>query len=131
MPIVTDLVFSVLLLICLFQVKHMFADFYLQTPKMLTGRDEYMHMGRAQHAAVHMVMSIPCLWIIGTGWGVLIALVVAEWIVHYHIDFWKGWHSSKKGFTPADPGFWRAVGFDQALHQLTYVTMGAIWVATL
>ncbi|MEM1006753.1 MAG: DUF3307 domain-containing protein, partial [Pseudomonadota bacterium] len=28
-------------MICLLQIKHMFADFYLQTPKMLSGRGEY------------------------------------------------------------------------------------------
>jgi hypothetical protein len=125
---VTDLVQSVLILLCLLQVKHMFADYYLQTPKMLEGRGAYLHSGRAQHAAVHILGSLPCFLIVGTPWPLLAVLLIGEWVVHFHIDYGKARWSATHGHTPADAGFWRAAGFDQALHQLSYVAMVWIWV---
>ncbi len=126
----TDLVLSVLILLILLQVKHMFADYFLQTPKMLEGRGAYIHMGRAQHAGVHALFSVACLLIVGTAPAVLVALVVAEWVVHFHIDWGKASYSGKRGHTPQDAAFWRAAGFDQLLHQLTYLAMAAVWVVT-
>ena len=49
----TQLALSILILLSLLQVKHMFADYFLQTRKMLEGRGAYLHLGRAQHALVH------------------------------------------------------------------------------
>ncbi|MEX0285740.1 MAG: DUF3307 domain-containing protein [Paracoccaceae bacterium] len=119
---------TLLVLILLLQVKHLFADFYLQTPKMLSGRGIYMHWGRAQHAGVHAIGSVIVLLMTGTPMLALIVLVVAEWIAHFHIDYWKGSYSDKKKLAPDQAAFWRAFGFDQFLHQLTYVAM--IWVWT-
>ncbi|GAG17496.1 unnamed protein product, partial [marine sediment metagenome] len=56
---------TVLILFALFQVKHMLADYYLQTPKMLSGRGQFWHMGRAQHAAVHAIGSAIVFAIVG------------------------------------------------------------------
>ena len=49
---------TLLVMLALFQVKHLFADFYLQTPKMLSARSVYLHVGRAQHAGVHVLGSL-------------------------------------------------------------------------
>lgn len=122
---------TVLLLILLLELKHMFADFYLQTEKMLCGRCEYFHMGRAQHAAVHSVGSIIVLAIIGCPSWILIALAILEWVIHFHIDFWKGYHSHCKQLQPNQCQYWRAVGFDQFLHHATYVGMVAIWASVV
>ena len=35
--------------------------------------------------------------------------------------------ADRKAYDPGQAGFWRANGFDQALHQLTYVAMAGIW----
>ena len=124
----TDLVVSVLLLLVLFQIKHMFADYFLQTPKMLAGRNSYLHMGRAQHALVHAIGSAICLVLVGSPIVFMLWLVLAEWVIHFHIDWGKATWSDTKGHGPQDAGFWRATGVDQALHQLTYVAMTAAWV---
>ncbi|MFK7755138.1 MAG: DUF3307 domain-containing protein [Sedimentitalea sp.] len=122
-----DTVSTVLILLCLLQIKHMFADYFLQTPRMLSGRGEYWHMGRAQHAGVHSVFSALVLGIMGTTPVMMVVLVVGEWIVHFNIDWAKARYSEFRGYTPTQAGFWRAAGFDQALHQLTYVGMVWIW----
>ncbi|MVO14974.1 DUF3307 domain-containing protein [Parasedimentitalea huanghaiensis] len=119
---------SVLLLLCLFQIKHMFADFYMQTPKMLSGRGEYMHMGRAQHAAVHALGSILVLVWFGAPTAFIIILCALEWVVHFNIDYCKARFSEVKKLTPTMGLFWCAMGTDQALHHLTYLAMVWAWV---
>ena len=59
-------------------------------------------------------------------WG--LPLILAEWVAHYHIDWAKGRWSDRTCHTPADAGFWRAMGADQALHQMTYLAMAWGWV---
>ncbi|WP_229863854.1 DUF3307 domain-containing protein [Seohaeicola zhoushanensis] len=114
---------TVLILICLLQIKHMFADYFLQTPRMLEGRSNYWHLGRAEHAGVHVLGSIIALLLVGAPMLFILVLVVIEWVVHFNIDWAKARYSEKKGFGPYEAGYWRANGFDQALHQLTYVAM--------
>jgi len=125
---VPEYVGSVLLLLCLLQIKHMFADFYMQTPKMLSGRGEYLHMGRAQHAGVHGVGSALVLLLFDTPAGIILAICVLEWVVHFNIDYCKARFSDVKQLTPTMGMFWRAVGTDQALHHLTYLAMVWAWV---
>ncbi|WP_146348077.1 DUF3307 domain-containing protein [Phaeobacter marinintestinus] len=118
---------TVLLLICLLQVKHMFADYFLQTPKMLSGRGEYWHMGRAQHAGVHVVGSIIVFVIMGAPVLFTLVIVALEWVIHFNIDYCKARYSDDKDLNPTQALFWRAAGVDQALHQLTYVAMAWAW----
>ncbi|MEM9551263.1 MAG: DUF3307 domain-containing protein [Pseudomonadota bacterium] len=117
----------VLFLLCLFQIKHMFADFFLQTPKMLSGRSAYVHMGRAQHAAVHGLGSALVFLVVGAGVVFVVLMFLAEWVVHFHIDWAKARYSQLKSHTPVQAGFWHAIGVDQAAHQLTYIAMAAVW----
>lgn len=122
------IVSTVLLLFCLLQIKHMFADFYLQTPRMLSGRGTYLHLGRAQHAGVHTVGSVIVFAAIGAAPLFIAAVVAAEWLLHFHIDYWKGRQCDRKQLDPFKAAYWRATGADQALHQLTYVGMVWAWV---
>jgi hypothetical protein len=126
---------AVLILIFLLEVKHMFADFYLQTAKMLTGRCNYLHWGRAQHAAVHAVGSFVVYFAVSLMFGcplwVMVLIPLLEWVVHYHIDYWKAWHTHCKQLDPSQGAFWRAVGFDQFLHHATYIGMAALWATGL
>ena len=123
-----DLAGAILLLLCLMQVKHMFADFYLQTPKMLSGRGEYFHGGRAQHAGVHALGSVIVFVIMGASVPFILTICALEWLVHFNIDYCKARYSDSKQLTPQQAVFWRAVGPDQALLQLTYIAMVAAWV---
>lgn len=119
---------TVLLLLVLLQVKHMFADFYLQTPKMLSGRGVYFHVGRAQHALVHVLGSVVVFLIFGAPLSFILVICALEWIIHFNIDFAKASYSDKKKLQPDQAAFWRAAGLDQFLHNLTYVAMVWAWV---
>lgn len=119
---------TLLVLLCLLQAKHMFADYFLQTKMMLDGRETYIHFGRFLHAGVHAVGSLLVFAVIGAPVAFILPLILAEWVVHYHIDWLKGRYTAIQKLTPADAAFWRAAGVDQALHQLTYVVMIWAWV---
>lgn len=119
---------ALLILLCLLQIKHMFGDYFLQTKIMLDGRDQYVHLGRFLHAGVHALGSLLVFLVVGAPLGFVILLVLAEWVVHFHIDWWKGRLTADQNLTPADAGYWRASGVDQALHQLTYVAMIWLWL---
>ncbi|WP_370732439.1 DUF3307 domain-containing protein [Ruegeria denitrificans] len=114
-------------MLCLLQIKHMFADFYLQTPKMLSGRGEYLHWGRAQHAGVHVIGSVIVFVLFGAPWSFILIIAALEWIVHFNIDFAKASYSDKKQLTPTQAAFWRAAGLDQFMHNLTYIAMVWAW----
>lgn len=114
---------SALILLVLLQVKHMFADFYLQTPIMLINRAKFAHPGRALHCAVHAIGSAICMALLGVPAAALVLVSLAEWAVHFGIDFGKGVWSERAGHSPSDASYWRAFGVDQTLHQLTYVLM--------
>ncbi len=113
----------VLAVLGLLQIKHMFADFFLQTPMMLKDRGTYIHPGRALHCLVHIAGTALCFLVLGVPLGAFVAICVAEWIVHYHLDWGKGRWSDISAHTPAQAGYWRAFGADQFLHQLTYLAM--------
>ena len=117
-----------LVLLCLLQIKHMLGDYFLQTRMMLDGREQYAHLGRFLHAGVHAAGSFIAFLLIGAPVVFIVPLVLAEWAVHFHIDWWKGRHTSDQKITPADAGYWRASGVDQALHQLPYIAMIWIWL---
>lgn len=117
-----DLVF-VLILLALLQIKHMFADFYLQTPFMLINRSVFVHPGRVMHCVIHSASSALIFMVMGFPLWLTVGVALVEFVVHYVIDFGKGVWSERAGHTPSDASYWRAFGVDQMLHQLTYIGM--------
>lgn len=115
----------ILLAFLLFQVKHLLADFVLQTEKMVDEKGYYGRRGGLQHAAIHVVASAPIVIWLAPGAAALVAVLAAEFLVHYHIDLCKekiGW---RLHLVHTNRAFWVALGIDQLLHQFTYI--GMIW----
>ncbi|MEP2642807.1 DUF3307 domain-containing protein [Roseobacter sp.] len=120
---------AILILLCFLQFKHMLADYFFQTRFMLEGRGaRYLHAGTFVHAGVHAAGSFAAFSLIGVPPRLTVPLVLAEWAVHFHIDWLKGRYTIARSLTPVDAGFWRLSGFDQALHHLTYLGMIWVWV---
>ena len=94
---------------------------------MLSGRNEYPHLGRAQHAGLHAALSVIAFLIIGAPLAFVLMLCLMEAVVHYHIDWGKGRHAAATDHAPTDAAYWRAFSIDQLLHQLTYVAMIWAW----
>ena len=85
-----DQITTLLWLVAAFQIQHLVADFFLQNTKMIMGRERYWHMGRAQHAGIHAVFSLVVLAMFGAPWVVIFWMVLAEFVVHFHIDWGQG-----------------------------------------
>ena len=118
---------DVLALVLLLQAKHLFADFYLQNEFMLSGRNRYVHPGRALHVLIHLAGTALSLALLGIGGAFVAMILVAEFIVHYHIDWAKSAVGEHYGFKPDMPEYWHALGLDQTLHQITYLAIAAAW----
>lgn len=122
---------DLLLALTLFQIKHLIADFLLQTRYMVRTKGQYGHPGGLAHAGLHGLMSLPALWALGPGPGWILFLAGVEVIVHYHVDWGKEKLGRSLGAAPDQARFWHLLGADQFIHQLTYICLllGALLVA--
>jgi len=111
-----------ILLVFLFQVKHLLADWVLQSSWMVKNKGTWGHPGGIAHAAFHGLLTLPILLFAGLG-PMSLVVVLAEIVVHYHTDWFKANITRKRGDTPSDKGYWVWMGIDQFAHQLTYVAI--------
>lgn len=118
---------TLLILLLLFQIKHMLADFVWQTGWMVHNKGTYGHAGGIAHAGLHGLLTFPVLIWTPMIAAVALGIAVVESILHYHIDWTKDRLLKQTGWTPQDKGFWTLTGLDQFAHQLTYVAI--LWVA--
>ena len=117
-----DASFLLLLLIAL-QIKHFLADFPLQTAKMLNEKGYYGNVHGLLHALIHGALSLPIM-LAFLGFSTFVCvLVLVEFVVHYHLDWAKEKLVRNTGWTYQYSKFWVAIGFDQLLHQITYIAM--------
>ncbi len=117
---------TVLLALTWLFFKHMVADYFLQKPYQFLNKGTYGHPGGFLHAGIHAILTIPVLAILPPSSILLaIAIIIGEFIAHYHIDWSKEQITKKFGWTPQDQGFWSSLGVDQFLHAITYILI--IW----
>jgi hypothetical protein len=117
---------DILLLMLLLQVKHCFADFYLQTYMQTVKKGVWLDPVGISHTTDHMYCSVAAL-IIFSFFAPLslvssILVVLVEGLTHYLVDYTKVKYGSKDNTKPI---FWTQFGLDQLAHQLTYLWM--IW----
>ncbi len=115
----------IFILLMVFQIKHLIADYYLQTPRM------YLNKGKSygwfwplvEHAGVHAIgtfVIIIITLVLTGGFAItdiqLIALVASgfDFLTHFAIDRWK----ATKKQTPDQPAFWVSLGWDQMGHHI-------------
>lgn len=129
-----------LLLFTLFAVKHFICDFpiQMQTPWMFQNKGTYGHLGGITHAAIQAIASVLILLAVTVGYSYstdstilrqIIILGLCEWVVHYHMDWYKMYMNTTYNYKPdTHSEFWWWLGFDQLVHYLSYVAMIAITV---
>ncbi|MET0220440.1 MAG: DUF3307 domain-containing protein [Tardiphaga sp.] len=109
-------------------VKHVAADFFLQTNWMAKGKDRRTGwaLPLLAHCAVHGVLTTvlvaaahPSLWFLG----------LVDFAIHITIDRIKGILASHGGVTLGHRWFWWLIGIDQALHHLTDFFLAVFIVA--
>lgn len=120
---------TIMVLLLLFQIKHLLADFVWQSGWMVRNKGTYGHPGGIAHAGLHSLLTVPIL--IWTPISLLAVLAVAgaEFVLHYHIDWTKDRLLKLSGLGPQEKAYWGLTGLDQFAHQATYV--GILWVILL
>ena len=102
----------------LLTVKHIIADFVLQTAWMAYGKDQRKGwaLPLLVHCLIHLAVALVLILIVAPGFW-FVAFI--DFIIHIIVDRAKGICSSSFGMTPDHPWFWTLIGIDQALHHLT------------
>jgi len=109
-------------LLGLLMVKHFICDFMLQTPSQLAGKGVYGARGGIMHSAIHVAGTLVALLAVMPPVPVILTVLAAEFVVHYHIDWGKEQLVRRMGWK-SGPRFWQTIGFDQLLHSLTYLAI--------
>ena len=113
-------------LFLLFQVKHFVVDFPLQGPYQYKNKGTYGHPGGILHAFLHLAGTFIVLSVATTS-DYAISFAALDGVIHYHIDWVKMNINSKMGWGPlTSEKFWWLLGFDQFLHQVTYIAIIAL-----
>jgi hypothetical protein len=99
-------------------VKHIVADFFLQTNWMAIGKDQKSGwaLPLLAHCLVHLAVSMTLILIIAPKFWFV---AIVDFLIHITVDRAKGYTTSTFGVTIEHPWFWSLIGIDQALHHLT------------
>jgi Protein of unknown function (DUF3307) len=126
--VLADQITLVLAALAYLQIKHYVCDFILQRPYQYLNKGIYGHPGGLVHAGLHAIATCPLFVFITPPFKLGAAIIVAEFVVHYHIDWLKEQVMKRTGWQTADNGYWWALGGDQLLHQLFYVVIVVVLV---
>ena len=116
----------VLAALALFQLKHSVCDFALQTKRQIRAKGNYGALGGLEHAGLHAFLSLPALLVLTRAPFLIGALLGGEFLVHYHVDWSKAQIDRARRLNDTGRSYWIVFGFDQLLHQMTY--LGIVFV---
>ena len=114
---------EVFIVLALLFIKHFVVDFYLQTNDHVVNKGIYGAWKGIEHSLQHGVATLIILAFFAPLHLALI-LAVADFVIHYHVDWSKININKSQNLTPADNKFWFWLGLDQLAHSLTYVWIG-------
>ncbi len=117
---------TLLLLLLFFQVKHLLADFVLQSAWIVRNKGIYGHPGGLVHAGLHAGLSFVVMLFSPLTAATVLAIALSEMVLHYHIDWTKDRLLRRMNTNPSEWRYWVLTGADQFAHQVTYVAM--LWL---
>jgi len=112
-----------LLLFVGLELKHFIADYFLQPGWMLSGKGDFRQIGGYAHAGAHAVLTGVVLLIAQVPPGWIAAIMAAEFVVHYLLDYAKIAYSRGVHVDTQPRQFWSLHGLDQIFHQITYAAI--------
>ena len=120
-----------LIVVLLLLVKHYMWDFYYQPPYMWKNKGTFGHPGGLLHAGVHALSTLLIIvWWIGLEDALFLS--ICEFVIHYAMDFTKMNLNRDMGWAcNTHDQFWQLTGFDQLVHQITYIAIAASVVKCL
>jgi hypothetical protein len=118
---------EILALLLLFQIKHWYADFKIQTYMQTVKKGVWLDPIGISHSLDHVIATLVVLvcfsFMHPIGAATIVWLAFVEGILHYSIDYIKVKYGCKDNTKPL---FWNQFGLDQLAHQATYLAMVAI-----
>jgi hypothetical protein len=119
----------ILIVILILQIKHFLCDYVLQAKYQYSNKGKYGHPGGIVHAGLHALFTISAFIVITPSLALGFAIVIGEFVVHYHIDWTKEQILKRRQWVFPQAQFWSVFGADQALHELTYLAIAAVLAA--
>lgn len=117
---------EILALLLLLQIKHCYADFYLQTYMQTVKKGVWLNPIGISHTTDHMYCSLIAMLVFNLFVPIhalaIVFVTIVEGIIHYLVDYSKVKYGCKDNTKPV---FWTQFGLDQLAHQVTYIWM--IW----
>lgn len=105
------------------QLKHFLGDYTLQWPAMIRDKCHLNRAGGYIHSGIHIFGTLLVLAAAGIGWAIIWKILVLEFVIHFFTDFAKARYSAANLHKIDSASFWVAHGFDQLIHQLTYLAI--------
>lgn len=109
-----------LFVLTLLFIKHWYVDFVNQTAAEIESKSRYLSPQSMWHSAKHGIGTGIAFLLTGTSLFGAVLLALADFLLHYHIDW------TKMSFGNRDiscPQFWSHLGLDQLAHSLTYLVL--------
>jgi len=117
---------EILALLFLFQLKHYYADFVIQTYMQTVKKGVWLHPCGVSHSLDHVWTTLLILVVFNFIHPIpaftIVLIASIEGIIHYMIDFTKVKYGIKDMTKPL---FWNQFGMDQIAHQITYIAIAA------
>ncbi len=109
--------------LALFQLKHFACDFALQTRRQIQAKRKYGQLPGLEHSGLHAVGSLPALILLTHSIPTIVAVMLAEFLIHYHVDWAKVRIDHARRFDNTGTAYWTVFGLDQLVHQATYLAI--------
>lgn len=114
--------YALLALSLVFGVKHIVADFILQTNAIALGKDRSVGWFKPWllHVGGHALLTLLIAWVVSPP---LVWLAAIDFCVHGGIDRLKAIVRAHWRLTAEQAPFWWLIGIDQTLHHLTHLVL--------
>jgi hypothetical protein len=117
---------TLLIMVALFQTKHFLCDGLLQTRAMVDSKSRYPEPLGLLHAAIHGIGTMIVCAIMQLGWPLMLILGLADFVIHYAIDWAKENIVKHQGWNSTSTYYWWGLATDQYLHHLTHTAFVAV-----
>lgn len=124
--LVSSEIVLVLVALAVLEIKHFIIDYTLQSSYQYKNKGIYGHPGGIIHAGFQALGTLPAFLVITPSFAVGAAIVIAEFVVHYHVDWTKEQLNKRLKVERGTAIYWSIFGADQLLHHLTYIVIAGV-----
>lgn len=112
--------FTLVSFMVLLNLKHLLAEYILQTPHIAYSKIRYGSLNSFIHILHHAFGTLMAGLLLKFDLGLILGLVLLEAVIHYHVD----WLHMRFGSTSyKDKKYWQWLGAEQFAHHQTFILM--------